>query len=180
MNICWLTILFFILGLSFSCSSLQFFGKDEKKEGEGEAVKPQSGSPFFEMSFGEYVDAVQKKFDEWSAHGMPLDARETKEGFEVLCDIPGVKREDLKVSVTGNKLKIEAHREAISEVEGVSFEKIERSSGDFSRSLYLPNNADISKLTAQYRDGVLHVSIPKTCCDNEEEMDEPAQAFKIL
>ena len=90
-----------------------------------------------------------------------FDVRETKSGYMVLADLPGVKEEDLGVSLTGNKLTISGRREEEQSHEVGPYIAIERAQGTFARTVSLPEDADSERLTADLKDGVLTVRVPK-------------------
>jgi HSP20 family protein len=71
-----------------------------------------------------------------------------------------MKREDIQVTVDQNTLTIQGEKKLSDDVKEDQFQRIERCYGSFSRSFSLPPNVDASKLTAEYRNGVLTVKIP--------------------
>jgi HSP20 family protein len=77
------------------------------------------------------------------------------------AELPGMKEEDIDVSVVGNTLTIRGERTAESEVKEDDYYCCERSYGSFSRSIAVPSNVDAQKIEANYEDGVLEVSLPK-------------------
>jgi HSP20 family protein len=87
-----------------------------------------------------------------------VDVEENEEMFLVSADIPGVKKEDLKIDLNGNMLRVSGDRKREIKEEGY----YERSSGRFSRSFTLPENVDASKIEAHFEDGVLRIVLPKT------------------
>ena len=76
------------------------------------------------------------------------------------AELPGLKREDIDVKVENNTLTIKGERRQDSEVKKEHFHRVERCYGAFSRSFSLPNTIDTGKVRADYRDGVLTVSLP--------------------
>ena len=91
-----------------------------------------------------------------------VDIAETPEAFEIKAELPDVKKEDVKVSVEEGQLRISGERKQEKEEKGKRFHRVERSYGSFMRSFSLPENVDDSKLSAEYKDGVLKVVLPKT------------------
>jgi HSP20 family protein len=77
-------------------------------------------------------------------------------------DIPGVKTKDIDIQLNGNLLTVTARREEEREEKGRKFHRVERHSGQFSRSLTLPAPVVESEVAAEYRDGVLSITLPKT------------------
>lgn len=91
-----------------------------------------------------------------------VDIAETPDAFEIKAELPDVKKEDVKVSVEEGQLRISGERKQEKEEKGKRFHRVERSYGSFMRSFALPENVDDAKLSAEYKDGVLKVVLPKT------------------
>jgi len=93
---------------------------------------------------------------------MKIDVKEDDKSFTVKADIPGVKKEDIKVDVEGDQVTVRA--EAKQEKEEKKGEKViysERSYGMVSRSFSLPVDVDAKSARAEYKDGVLNLVLPK-------------------
>jgi HSP20 family protein len=90
-----------------------------------------------------------------------VDIAETQEEFQIKAELPEVKKEDVRVSVDGNMLRIEGERKQEKEDKGKRFHRVERSYGSFMRSFTLPDNIDDSKVQAEFRDGMLNIRLPK-------------------
>ena len=71
-----------------------------------------------------------------------FDVKETKEGYVFRADLPGVREEDLEISLTGNRLAISGHREQEKREQGETYYASERSYGAFSRAFTLPEGTD--------------------------------------
>ncbi len=95
-----------------------------------------------------------------SALSMPIDAYRKGDRFLVQIDLPGVRAEDVEVTVEDNVLTVKAERRAPELSGDVETLASERLFGSFSRQLFLGRNLDTSKIEARYEDGVLHVAIP--------------------
>lgn len=91
----------------------------------------------------------------------PIDVRQTDESVEVWADLPGMSKDTIDIRVEGNVLTIAGERAGMAmEDEKASYRR-ERPHGRFERSFSLPVELDHTKADANYRDGVLHVSIPR-------------------
>ena len=90
-----------------------------------------------------------------------FDVKETKDGYLVRCDLPGVKESDLDISVTANLLTISGKREGDHLEESDRYYLSERSFGQFSRSFSLPDGVDRDSVQADLKDGVLTVHLAK-------------------
>ena len=91
-----------------------------------------------------------------------LDLSETENTVEVRMDVPGVKPKDIDIQLNGNLLTVTADREEEKEEKGRTFHRVERHTGRYSRSLTLPCPVNESEVAAEYRDGVLNITLPKT------------------
>jgi HSP20 family protein len=91
-----------------------------------------------------------------------LDVCEDKENFIVKAELPGMKKEDIEVSLHDGSLSISGERKSESKHEDAEVYRAERFFGRFQRTVTLPASVAADKVKAQYRDGVLTVSLPKT------------------
>jgi len=91
-----------------------------------------------------------------------LDVVEDTEQYVIKADLPGINKEDIKVSVENGILTIEGERKSETEQKDKQVHRFERSYGRFVRSLNLGTTVDNSKIRANYKDGVLHLTVPKT------------------
>lgn len=91
-----------------------------------------------------------------------VDIMEEDDKVTLKADMPGLDKNDIKVVVSDGLLTIEGNRNESREEKGRGFARTERFMGTFSRSFNLPAWADGSKVSADYKNGVLTVTIPKT------------------
>ena len=113
--------------------------------------------------------ALQREFDRlFNGWHMPdtgwhpaIDIRENETGFVVVADLPGMTAEDVKISVKENGLMITGEKKQEEKTEESTYYRIERSYGSFERSFRLPSKIDTEKITAEYKNGVLTVTLPK-------------------
>lgn len=90
-----------------------------------------------------------------------FDARETDKSYIFTADLPGVRDEDINISVSGDHLTVSGKREAGQEKKEENYYLYERSYGSFSRSFALPQSIDSDKIVAEMKNGVLHIEVPK-------------------
>ena len=90
-----------------------------------------------------------------------FDVKEEKENYIFKADLPGVKEQNLEISLTGHQLTISGKKEAEERKENENFFVIERTSGNFSRTFALPDSIDVSQIKAELKEGVLHIALPK-------------------
>lgn len=90
-----------------------------------------------------------------------IDVSENEEEFVVHAEVPGIGRDDLDISVTGNTLTLRGEkREERDEKEG-NAHRVERSYGTFTRTIGLPSSVDPNRVEANMKDGVLRIRIAK-------------------
>jgi len=90
-----------------------------------------------------------------------FDVKETKDAYVFKADLPGVKEEDVEISITGQQLTISGKREQEKREEGERYYAYERSHGSFSRSFTLPEGVDPDNIHADLKSGVLSLAVPK-------------------
>jgi len=92
----------------------------------------------------------------------PVDIYESADKEIVLkAELPGLKREDIDLSVENNTLTIRGERKPDDGVEQAQFHRRERVAGACSRSFTLPNTVDAGRVKAEFRDGILTVRLPR-------------------
>ena len=90
-----------------------------------------------------------------------IEVFDREDKFVVKAEVPGIKAEDIDISVVGDILTIKGEKKAETEVKEEDYYCCERSYGSFYRSIALPSDVDANKIEANYEDGVLEVSLPK-------------------
>jgi len=90
-----------------------------------------------------------------------MNVTEDKENYYVRAELPGMKGDELEISITGNNLSISGERKIPSEEENAKYHRREREPGRFNRVLTLPGDLDASKVDARATDGVLTIILPK-------------------
>ena len=95
-----------------------------------------------------------------------LDLSETDGEVQIKVDVPGMKPEEIDIEVTGNTVRISGQhteeKKEDKEEKGRTYHRIERRSGSFSRSVELPCAVKEDKVSAEYKDGVLKMTLPKS------------------
>lgn len=90
-----------------------------------------------------------------------MDVTETDQAYTVKAEVPGVKKEDIKVNIDGNQVSITAEVQKESEQKDETRICSERSWGQYYRSFTLPQAVDDAQAKAEYHDGILELSLPK-------------------
>ena len=91
-----------------------------------------------------------------------VDISETDSEYLIKGEIPGVKKEDVKVTIQDGMLTIQGERRQEKEEKGKKFHRIECSYGSFARSFRVPSDADESSVKAEFKDGMLNVTLAKS------------------
>jgi HSP20 family protein len=90
-----------------------------------------------------------------------LNVRQIENAYVVTAEIPGIKTEDLEIKIDGDTLTLKGERRPYETGEGASYHRRERATGTFQRSLTLPAKIDSEAVTANYKDGVLTITLQK-------------------
>lgn len=90
-----------------------------------------------------------------------VDITEDEKEYVIKAELPEVKKEDVKLTVQDNVLAISGERKYEKEEKDKKYHRVERAYGSFLRSFTLPEDADGSKVAAEYKDGLLKVHLPK-------------------
>ncbi|MFC1808757.1 Hsp20/alpha crystallin family protein [Candidatus Omnitrophota bacterium] len=100
-----------------------------------------------------------------------IDIQEHDNKYVIAVDVPGLEKENIRVTVKDNYLTIEGERklETQEQSEDERFFRMERSFGSFQRTIPLPGQVDETALTAEYKKGVLTITLPKLNLDEEEK-----------
>jgi HSP20 family protein len=117
-------------------------------------------------------DAMDRLFDEsflrpfgngnWGSMDMPaVDVSETSDKVVVKATVPGIKPDDIKITLTGDVLQISGENEAESEEDQATYHVRERRSGAFSRAISIPGPVMADKAEAHFENGVLTLTLPK-------------------
>lgn len=91
-----------------------------------------------------------------------VDIFEEGNDLVVKAELPGIKKEDLDVTLTENRITISGEKKQEKKVEKKDYHRIESSYGSFTRSFRLPENVNGDKAKASFKDGMLNIRIPKT------------------
>lgn len=91
----------------------------------------------------------------------PMEISETPDAYIVSVELPGVKAEDIEVTLQDDVLTIKSKRERSKEQKDEVVHLVERSYGEFARSLCIPADVKVDAIEASYKDGVLEIRLPK-------------------
>ena len=96
-----------------------------------------------------------------SAWWPPVDILESKDGYLLRAELPGMKREDFNLEIKDGALTLSGERKFDEAANGVQYHRVERVAGKFIRTFYLPQSVNSSEIKASYRDGILEIHVPK-------------------
>ncbi|KAK4492861.1 hypothetical protein RD792_000186 [Penstemon davidsonii] len=137
--------------------------------GSSSVIDPFSWDPFEGFPFsGQLANVSGPAREVSSLAGARIDWKETPEAHVFEADVPGLKKEEVKVEVEeGRVLQISGERNKEQEEKNDKWHRVERSSGKFLRRFRLPENAKLEEIKANMENGVLTVTVPK------EEVKKP-------
>lgn len=128
------------------------------------------GFPTFPIRFPKNGDRF--KLAEWS----PLvDIIEDDHEYLFKADLPEMKKEDVKVTIENGVLYISGERKTEKEEKKRKFHRLERFVGTFERRFTLPEDADATHITAEFKDGVLQVHLPKLATEKPKPIEIKVQ-----
>jgi HSP20 family protein len=115
------------------------------------------------MLFGDFF-GVDKRGEEtdfirWAPR---VDIVEQDGGYELVADLPGLKKEDIKIEIQDNMLTLRGEKKLEEEKKDKNYRLCERYYGEFVRTFTLPENVNRDGIVAEFKDGVLKLEIPKT------------------
>ena len=90
-----------------------------------------------------------------------VDLLESKDAYLIRAELPGMKREDIKVEVKDANLVLSGETKSDKPADGVEYRHVERVAAKFSRSFSLPETAKPDGIEATYKDGILEIRVPK-------------------
>lgn len=105
-----------------------------------------------------FEDAVQKRDVGFTPS---VDVAETEKNYEFEVQLPGIKKDDINIEVNGNTLVISGKKERKETQKDKKFHRVESYYGSFRRAFTLPDEADLQKIEANFKDGLLVVNVPK-------------------
>lgn len=122
----------------------------------------------FDRIFKEYFIRPEKVDEEWFPM---LDMKEDSENILVNIEVPGMRKEDIKVTLRGNQLLVSGERRFEKEKKDETYHRIERSYGKFQRIITIPVEVEQSKIKATYENGILSITLPKTEKEKPKEIE---------
>ena len=103
------------------------------------------------------LEPIQSK--KWN---LAVDVKETDSSFLISADIPGLTKKDINIEVSDDVLSITGERTEDKVEDSDLYHYRERLKGTFTRSFHLPESVDEKKISANFKDGILNIELPKT------------------
>lgn len=136
-----------------------------------DVAKREEDNPVFSLQrdVNRIFEDFWKRFDQpfaafrhWAPDGPRTDVAETQSALEISIELPGIDQKEVDVSLTNNTLTIKGEKRSNREENNRGYHLSERSYGSFYRSIPLPAGVDTDKASAEFKNGVLIVTLPKT------------------
>ncbi|GBE02010.1 MAG TPA: Hsp20/alpha crystallin family protein [Nitrospirae bacterium] len=127
--------------------------------------------PWYEFSRMEHelsrlnreMDSIFSGLDLRTGYRYPrMDIYQNHDGVLVTAELPGVKKEDVEITVTGSTLTIKGKRKGVEPEKDERYHLRERWIGEFSRTIELPFHADADRVKARYSKGILYITLPRS------------------
>jgi HSP20 family protein len=112
----------------------------------------------FRDAFSSQLGETELSTRSWAP---PVDIYETEDAIVLKAELPGVDPKDVDVRVEDNTLYLKGERKFEKEVKEQNYHRVERSYGSFARSFSLPNSISADKVKAEFKDGLLTLTMPK-------------------
>jgi HSP20 family protein len=114
-----------------------------------------------ERLFEEFFPTLRREEEREFVWAPAVDVYENDKAYVVEVDLPGLRKEDVRVTVQDGVLTIQGERRLAREEKGVDYHRQERFYGKFLRSFTVPETVDVDRISAEFKDGVLRLTLPK-------------------
>lgn len=122
----------------------------------------------FDRFFRGFGEEEEVRLATWSPR---VDISETDDEYIVRAEVPGVSKDDIKITVKDNLVTIKGEKKQEKETKNENFHRIERIYGSFSRTFTLPGAVKVDKVEAKFKDGVLTIKLPKVEEEKPKEIE---------
>jgi len=119
---------------------------------------------------------MERMFDSNNGHLRPapgypaMNVLSSQDGLAITAEVPGIDPDDIDISVVGETLTLSGERQPEELPESVQYHRQERGYGKFTRSIQLPYAVDTSKVEATFKNGVVHISLPRAEADKPRKI----------
>ena len=108
-------------------------------------------------------------WEEMDKFSMPVEITDKGRDYEIKAELPGVKKEDLDIDIDKNYLTINAKKEETKNTDENTYKKSEFRYGEFTRTIYFPEEINIEKTQAKLEHGILKIDAPKKYTEKDEK-----------
>lgn len=115
--------------------------------------------PFFRLFDSFFNNDVQG--EETRAWVPPVDIQETTDAYLFHAELPGMKKEDIHITLENNVLRLSGERKFEKDAKKENYHRVERTYGNFTRTFTLPTQVDAEKVQAAFENGILTITVPK-------------------
>ena len=142
------------------------------------SLLPWNGSPFEKMErvFFDTLDDLDTRLSRRFGNGSytpNLDISEDADNFYILAELPGIDAKNVKVTADDDILTISGRKERKEEKKERNYHRVERSFGEFVRSLSLPVNVKAKSISGTFKDGLLELTLPKVVAQKPSVREIP-------
>lgn len=106
-------------------------------------------------------------YEDMEKLSMPVEITEKTKEYDIRAELPGVKKEDLDIDIDKNHITINAKKEEENKEDTKGYRKSEFRYGEFSRTVYFPQEIDVEKTSAKLEHGILRIEAPKLAAEKE-------------
>ncbi len=124
-------------------------------------ARPRIGRSFDHM-FDSFLDDFNHRSNQSNVWRPAMNAQELEKSYELSFSLPGFEKENMSISVKSNTLTLKAEKAEVKEDGGAKYLAREIARGTYERNIDLPENVNSDKISAEYKNGILSLSIPKT------------------
>ena len=114
----------------------------------------------FDRLFNSFINMPEEETS-LAAFSPSVDIEEKEKEFRITTELPGLNKEEIKINIKDKLLSISGEKKRGKKIEDENYYSTERIFGSFQRTFRLPEHADRGNIAAEYKDGILIVSIPK-------------------
>ncbi|MEA1939985.1 MAG: Hsp20/alpha crystallin family protein [Candidatus Caldatribacteriota bacterium] len=125
----------------------------------------------FDFGFMPQSRVLRKRWLEGGEWSPPVDIIDKKDKIVAKAELPGVNKEDIKITFSDNILTIRGERKEEQETKKENFYCCERVQGSYSRTIALPVDIDREKITSSFKNGVLEIVLPKAKESKPKEIE---------
>jgi len=116
----------------------------------------------FDNLFSSFLGDTENDSMSQNSWNPQIDIADDNDNFYINAEIPGIDKDDIKINIKGNTLTINGEKKAEKESKGKNYYRSERVFGSFARTFELPEAIDREKISANYTNGILKLTVPKT------------------